>query len=69
MIQSNPNIECVLPTLIKNPQLMDAFKIPDITSNITQLLQNPQLSSIVNVLSKNPDLLNQVTNIVSVNLA
>ena len=51
------------PALIENPGLLDAFKIPDITNNIQQILANPELSNIVNILSRDSNKLIEVNNV------
>lgn len=61
---SDPIIQSLLanPSIQANPSLLDAFKIPGITTNIQQLLQNPQLSDILNTLANDPAVLTNVAN-------
>lgn len=61
---SNPNFLSILsnPVIQNNPRLLDVFKTPDV---IEQLLDNPQLSKIISVLSNDPDKLSKVNNIIS----
>jgi hypothetical protein len=71
VLLSNPNLSH--PSLMKglsnsviteNPGLLDAFKVPGIADNIQQMLNNPQLSNIVNVLANDPNKLANINNII-----
>jgi len=55
----------MIPVLLENPHLVDALKIPDIKSNIMNLVNNPQLSQILSQLSNNPDLLQKTLSVIS----
>lgn len=59
-----PNVVSVIPTLSENPNLLDAFKIPEVMTNISQLIQNPQLSFILNKIFEDPNLLSTITNLI-----